>query len=189
VIAYSFEQRRPQRNDLVISLLLGASAFILLTVVKIIIAHAPTSAFGTAVGGILSPGFWIAYGAMSKVSGTDYIAQPGIGVGVLFVVSAAVDIGLYGAVIFSIRRLVAHGARGKARCSEICYLECLRLPRLALWQCFIRVNPWLLCLGLFPIRVLRASMVNAVAPATDCLPANPMVCSEAREASAGVFSN
>jgi len=113
LIARSFEQRQQRGKDAVTSRLLGAAAFILLAVVLGVIAHAPASAFGTAVRGILFPGFWIANEVISKASGTDFIAQPGIGAGVLFVVSAAVDIALFGAVIFSIRWLVARGARGQ----------------------------------------------------------------------------
>jgi hypothetical protein len=83
-----------------------------LIVVQILIAHAPSTWFGAAVRGILSPGFWIAYGT-AKATGVDSFIGTTTGLTVFFLMSAAIDIALYSAVIFGIRRLVARVGHGR----------------------------------------------------------------------------
>jgi hypothetical protein len=79
--------------------------FLLLAVTQIVIVHVSASGFRTAVWVALSPGVWVAY-AIAKATGTESIAHSGIGPVVFFVVTAALDIALYGAVTFSIKRLL-----------------------------------------------------------------------------------
>ena len=105
----SFEDRESRRKEIVNCLLLGGVVFALLIVVQILIAHAPASPLGAVVKGVLYPGFWIAFEALSKAFGTNPVAQRGLGVAVLIAVSAGVDIAIYGTVILLIRRVVASG--------------------------------------------------------------------------------
>lgn len=92
-------------RDIVVSITIGTAIFLSLVVALALIAHAPAAPWHKVIRGVLAPGFLMANGLLTRLTGASPADQGGVGVGGLLILAGAADITIYSVVVFLIRYL------------------------------------------------------------------------------------
>lgn len=87
-------------RDITVSLKIGTTIFILLLVLVALIAHSPAAPWHKLVRAVLAPGFLMANGLLTRLTGGSPADHGGAGIGGLFILASAANIAIYSAVVF-----------------------------------------------------------------------------------------
>jgi hypothetical protein len=98
-------------RDIMVSLKIGATVFLVSIAVLALIAHSPAAPWHKMVRAVLAPGFFIANGLLSGSPSASQPEQNGAIIGAILILASAADITIYSVLVFLLR-VVLRALRG-----------------------------------------------------------------------------